>query len=197
MKPTMHNVRRRAFRSEDRPDAHEFTVVALVRPWEIPWEDASAIGSALTVDWVRAESVDDARSAFLIVFARRTGLTLEDVAIVAIFAGHLAEGDAVRRSVRVGRHAGSLYGPTDAEGAAKADSGSGPALLSVKQFLDGHACLTMGWLRAALFNRQTNGLAAAVVQCGRKILIDEVRFFEWLEAQQGHGATRDPRRGRA
>ena len=35
---------------------HEFTVVALVRPWEIPWGDAGAIGSALVVDWVRAES---------------------------------------------------------------------------------------------------------------------------------------------
>ena len=179
------------------PTMQEFTVVALVRPWEIPWEEASAIGSALTIDWVRAKSADDARSAFHLIFARRTGLTPDDVVVITIFAGHLAEGDAVRRSIRVGRHAGSLYVPTDVEEAEKAIPVSGPALLSVKQFLDKHACLTMAWLRAALFNRQTNGLAAAIIQCGRKILIDDARFFEWLEAQQGHVATRDPRRERA
>ena len=84
-----------------------------------------------------------------------------------------------------------------AGGAAKAIPGGGPALLSTKQFLERHACLTMPWLRAALFNRQSNGLAAATFQYGRKILIDETKFFEWLEARQGRGATRNPRRERA
>ena len=71
----------------------EYTVVALVRPWEIPWDDASAIGAAVNVDWVRAESADEARSAFLAAFVERTGLTLEDAAIVAVFGGRLVEGE--------------------------------------------------------------------------------------------------------
>ena len=74
----------------------EFTVVALARPWEIPWEDAGAVGSALIVDWVSAGSADDARSAFLLAFAGRTGLTLDDAAVVAVFGGHLREGEPAR-----------------------------------------------------------------------------------------------------
>ena len=74
----------------------EFTVVALVRPWEIPWADASAIGSALAVDWVRAESADGARSAFPAAFAKRTDLTPEDVAVIAVFGGHLSECESAR-----------------------------------------------------------------------------------------------------
>ena len=29
-----------------------------------------------------------------------------------------------------------------------------------------------------------NGLAPALVRIGRRVLIDEAKFFEWLEAQQ-------------
>ena len=172
------------------PTLHEFTVVALVRPWEIPWGDPGAIGSALVVDWVCAESAAKARSAFPVAYEKRTGLAPEDVAVAAVFAGHITEGGP-RPSI------GAAARVPAADGPAKAIPGGGPALLSTKQFLERHACLTMPWLRAALFNRRSNGLAAATVQCGRKILIDETKFFEWLEAQQGRGATRDPRKERA
>ena len=64
-----------------------------------------------------------------------------------------------------------------------------PTLLSTPQFLEKHRAFTAPWLRAALFHRTTNGLSAAVVQCGRKILINEPRFFEWLTAQSPKAAA--------
>ena len=48
-----------------------------------------------------------------------------------------------------------------------------------------HTCFSNGWLRGEQFNRGTNGLDAAVTQCGKKILIDEAKFFEWLKAKRG------------
>ncbi len=63
-----------------------------------------------------------------------------------------------------------------------------PTLLSVNQFLAKHSWATAAWLRAALFRRDTNGLNRAVVQAGRKILLDERKFFSWLEANNNKGA---------
>lgn len=58
--------------------------------------------------------------------------------------------------------------------------------LTVNQFSEKHKAFTRGGLRALIFNEKSNGLAAsgAVVRIGRKVLIDEVRFFEWVQAQQ-------------
>ncbi|WP_395684342.1 hypothetical protein [Dokdonella sp.] len=36
-----------------------------------------------------------------------------------------------------------------------------------------------------LFNRETNGLDTAVVQIGRRILIDEQAFVAWLREHRG------------
>jgi len=47
------------------------------------------------------------------------------------------------------------------------------------------AGLTPGGIRWMLFNRRTNGLDSAVVQLGRKIVIDEVAFVAWLRSQRG------------
>jgi len=160
-----------------------FTVVALVRPWEIPWEDAGAVGSAICVDWVEASSAEHARAAFTIALARRTGLGLDDAPVIAVFPGHLTEGDSPT--------AGSAGPPDAAKRGAKAVPGDGPTMVSVKQFMDRHACFTLAWLRQMLFHREANGLADAVVQCGRKIVIDEAKFFAWLEARQGRGAARN------
>ena len=67
-------------------------------------------------------------------------------------------------------------------------------LLTVKQFSDRHPAFTQGGLRHLIFfarARRTsrgevagNGLDAALVRVGRRILIDEARFFAWLDAQQ-------------
>ncbi|BBL75059.1 hypothetical protein [Methylomagnum ishizawai] len=67
------------------------------------------------------------------------------------------------------------------------------ALLTVKLFCEKHRAWTEGALRNMIFlskERHTskgkiagNGLDAALVRVGRKILIDEAKFFAWIESQ--------------
>ena len=64
-----------------------------------------------------------------------------------------------------------------------------PTLLSTGQFLEKHRCFTAAWLRAALFNRDKNGLNGAIVQAGRKILINESGFFQWLDSKNPKAAA--------
>lgn len=56
-------------------------------------------------------------------------------------------------------------------------------LLTVSQFVEKHSWATKGGLRGLLFNRRKNGLDAAVVRLGRKLLLDEEQFFQWLESR--------------
>lgn len=68
-------------------------------------------------------------------------------------------------------------------------------LLSVRQFSEKHPAFSQGSLRNLIFlakSRHTsrgtlpgNGLDVALVRVGRKLLIDEGKFFEWIYAQQG------------
>jgi len=68
-------------------------------------------------------------------------------------------------------------------------------LSTVRQFADKHPAFSQGSLRNLIFlaeDRNTskgvingNGLEIALVRIGRKLLIDEARFFEWIDAQQG------------
>lgn len=67
-------------------------------------------------------------------------------------------------------------------------------LLTVRQFSDKHQAFTQGAIRNLIFlaeSRKTsksiirgNGLKVALVRIGRKLLIDEVKFFQWIDAQQ-------------
>ncbi len=59
------------------------------------------------------------------------------------------------------------------------------AYLTVNQFVTQHAAFNLGGLRSLIFNENTNGLASsgAIVRIGRKVLIDESKFFAWVEAQ--------------
>ena len=69
------------------------------------------------------------------------------------------------------------------------------ALLTVRQFADKHPAFQQGSLRNLIFlaeSRNTskgkiagNGLDVALVRIGRKVLIDEAKFFNWIDAQQG------------
>jgi hypothetical protein len=56
---------------------------------------------------------------------------------------------------------------------------------TVNQFADKHQAFTKGGIRALIFNENSNGLAksGAVVRLGRKVLIDESKFFAWVESQ--------------
>jgi len=59
------------------------------------------------------------------------------------------------------------------------------AYLTVQQFTAKHTAFTLGGLRSLIFNEHQNGLAksGAVVRIGRKVLIDETKFFAWVESQ--------------
>ena len=59
-----------------------------------------------------------------------------------------------------------------------------PALLTVSQFCSKHTFITQGGLRFQIFNADNNGLASlgAIVRMGRKVLIDESCYFEWVES---------------
>jgi hypothetical protein len=69
------------------------------------------------------------------------------------------------------------------------------SLFTVLQFSERHPAFKIRSLRHLIFNakqRQTanglasaNGLGVALVRVGRRVLIDENRFFEWLEQNAG------------
>lgn len=66
-------------------------------------------------------------------------------------------------------------------------------LLTVKQFSHRNPSFSEGSLRALIFNSKPrhstvgeipgNGLSQAIVRIGRKLLIDEAKFYQWLESQ--------------
>jgi hypothetical protein len=64
-------------------------------------------------------------------------------------------------------------------------------LLSVQEMVARHPGLTFGSLKWLLFNRRENGLDALVVQSGRKVLIDEPKFLDWL-AKRPDSRTSQP-----
>ena len=55
---------------------------------------------------------------------------------------------------------------------------------TVEQFAQKYPAFTVPSLRWLLFNRESNGLDAAVVQLGRKVLIDEQAFVAWLRSHK-------------
>ena len=63
-----------------------------------------------------------------------------------------------------------------------------PTFLTVKQFSEKHPAFPEGGLRYRIFYAKDNGLSVsgALVRNGRRVLIDEGRFFDWL---RGRGAT--------
>ncbi len=59
-----------------------------------------------------------------------------------------------------------------------------PQFSTVEQMAAKYPSFTVGSLRWLLFNRENNGLATAVVQLGRKVLIDEQAFVAWLRSNK-------------
>lgn len=62
-------------------------------------------------------------------------------------------------------------------------------LSTVNQFPTKYTAFTRGGLRSLIFNEHQNGLAksGAIVRIGRKVLIDDVKFFAWVESQNQGG----------
>ncbi len=58
-----------------------------------------------------------------------------------------------------------------------------PIFSTVAQFAEKQPAFTGASLRALIFNERTNGLtkAGAIVRVGRKVLINEEKFFAWVE----------------
>lgn len=58
-----------------------------------------------------------------------------------------------------------------------------PNLLTVRQFSQKHPAFPEGGLRHRIFNADNNGLteSGAIIRNGRKVLIDEEKFFDWLQ----------------
>ena len=56
-------------------------------------------------------------------------------------------------------------------------------LLTIRQFSERHPAFPQGGLRALRFNQHSNGFAPAFVSVGRKVLIEEARFFEIVNQQ--------------
>jgi hypothetical protein len=56
-------------------------------------------------------------------------------------------------------------------------------LLTIRQFSEKHPAFPQGGLRAIRFNSEQNGFAPAFVTVGRKVLIDENKFFAIVETQ--------------
>lgn len=62
--------------------------------------------------------------------------------------------------------------------------------LTVNQLCDKHKAFKIGGVRSQIFNADQNGLkeSGAIVRNGRKILINESKWFAWLEAENQGGA---------
>jgi len=61
-----------------------------------------------------------------------------------------------------------------------------PIYSTVKQFVNKYPAFAEGGLRHQIFNEKSNGLkeSGAIVRNGRRVLINEEKYFAWLEAQQ-------------
>ena len=58
-------------------------------------------------------------------------------------------------------------------------------LLPVTLWNKYHAWPPIGGLRYLIFHAKKNGFSHAVRRVGRRVLIDEAAFFEWVETQNG------------
>lgn len=61
-----------------------------------------------------------------------------------------------------------------------------PRLFTLKQFCEAHPAFAMGGMRQSILHSHLNGLdeSGAILRNGRRILVDESKWFEWLLAVQ-------------
>jgi len=57
-------------------------------------------------------------------------------------------------------------------------------LIPVTKWNDYHIWPPIGGLRHLIFNKKTNGFDRVLRKVGRRLLIDEASFREWIEWQQ-------------
>jgi hypothetical protein len=61
-------------------------------------------------------------------------------------------------------------------------------LIPVTKWNEYHPWPPIGGLRHLIFYEHQNGFAGCVVRLGRRVLIDENRFFEWADRSNEKGA---------
>lgn len=57
--------------------------------------------------------------------------------------------------------------------------------LTIKMMAEKYPAFSESSLRYHVFHEKTNGLYKAIKRVGRKILINENLFFEWVESHDG------------
>jgi len=57
-----------------------------------------------------------------------------------------------------------------------------PNYLTVPSFCEKHPSFNQGGIRHQIFHEETNGLkkSGAIIRIGRKVLIDEEKYFHWV-----------------
>jgi hypothetical protein len=56
-------------------------------------------------------------------------------------------------------------------------------LIPANEWPKSHAWPPIGGLRHLIFHAKTNGFDAVIRRIGRRVLIDECAFFEWIEEE--------------
>lgn len=56
-------------------------------------------------------------------------------------------------------------------------------LIPVNKWNEYHQWPPVGGLRHLIFYGKTNGFDKVIRRCGRRVLIDEAAFFQWMEEQ--------------
>ena len=63
-------------------------------------------------------------------------------------------------------------------------------LIPVPKWNDYHDWPPQGGLRHLIFNAEKNGFNSVIRRIGRRVLIDEAAFFQWVKEQQDVSQTR-------
>ena len=63
-------------------------------------------------------------------------------------------------------------------------------LLTVTQFVNKHQFATHGGLRHLIFNASSNGFEKVIKRMGRRVLLEEKAFFEWIEENNQKGGAK-------
>jgi len=61
-------------------------------------------------------------------------------------------------------------------------------LIPVSKWNEHHLWPSQGGLRYLIFNANSNGFDKAIRRAGRRVLIDEQAFFEWMDQQNPKAA---------
>lgn len=68
---------------------------------------------------------------------------------------------------------------------------NGRRFIPATQWSKFHSWPSLGGLRNLIFKGKENGFDSCIVRVGRRVLIDEARFFQWMDLQkQNEGKTK-------